>query len=148
MLFWDQIFFCVIFIGNELKPVTATQSSTWLDNVRNYGAANCINGNSVSDRGSDGGTALCITKSEPAPWFAIDYGTTVTVERVEIFSQGDRYAELTRNVDVRISDELPISGSRMFSGGTLLGHFAGPATSEQHITISGQNLLRKTTSEM
>ena len=86
---------------------------------------------------------LCHTEWEPAPWIGIDYGTIVTVKRVEIFNRRDCCAGRTQNVDVRISDEIPTSGSQMFSGGTFFGHFAGPATNGQHIIISGQNLLLK-----
>ena len=118
---------CIAFTGPvvELEPVTATLSSTyWL-------GANCI----------DGTGASCHTNNDATPWIAIDYGTRVIVERVEIFNRGDCCGERTRNVDIRISDELPTSGDQMFSGGHLLGHFAGPATNGQHIIISGQKLL-------
>ena len=86
---------------------------------------------------------ICQTKNEPAPWIAIDYGTTVTVQRVEIFNRRDCCGERTQNVDVRISDAIPTSGSQMFSGGTFSGHFAGPTIIGQHIIITGQNLLLK-----
>ena len=81
---------------------------------------------------------LCHTKWEPAPWIGIDYGTTVTVQTVEIFNRRDCCAERTRNVDVFISDELPTSSNQTFSGNTLLGHFDGPATNGQLITIQGK----------
>ena len=76
--------------------------------------------------------------SEQSPWLAIDYGTTVLVKRVEIFNREDCCGDRTKNVDVRISNELPTSASQMFSGGSLLGQFAGPATDGQHIIISGE----------
>ena len=120
----------------------ATLSST-LQNNNNFGAAKCIDGNTEGpDEGvSDGASAdFCHTEEEPTPWLAIDYGTTVTVQRVEIFNRRQCCGNRTRNVDVRISDELPTSGSQMFSGGTLLGSFAGPATDGQQITISGRKL--------
>ena len=79
---------------------------------------------------------MCHTEVEPAPWLAIDYGTSVTVRRVEIFNR-DGFGDRTRNVDVRISNELPNTGALMFSGGSLLGHFTGPAADGQKITISG-----------
>jgi len=120
----------------ELKPVTATQSSVWAQAT----ATNCIDGVIGND------SSICATNHEDAPWIAIDYGTSVTVQRVEIFNRGsdstgcvsNGCGERTRNVDVRISDELPTSASQMFSGGTLLGHFAGPGTDAQRIIISGQ----------
>ena len=110
--------------------MTATLSST----AYNFVAGNCIDG--------DTGGTFCHTGGEPTPWIAIDYGTRVIVERVELFNRADQAGERTRNVDVRISDELPTSGSQMFSGGTLLGHFDGPATDGQHIIVSGQKLLK------
>ena len=132
---------CIAFTGPvvELEPVTATLSST-LENNEHFGAGKCIDGITEGpDEGtSDGANAdFCHTNDEPMPWIAIDYGTLVTVARVEIFNR-NMAGNRTRNVDVRISDELPPSGSQMFSGGTLLGHFAGPGTNGQHIVISGQ----------
>ena len=125
----------------------ATLSSTLLNN-NNFGAAKCIDGNTEGpDQGlSDGASAdFCSTEDEPTPWLAIDYGTTVTVQRVEIFNRRQCCGFRTRNVDVRISDVLPTSGRQMFSGGTLLGRFVGPGSDGQHITISGKKLLPKTT---
>ena len=127
----------------KLEPVTATLSSTLQDD-NDFGAAKCIDGNTegpdegLPDVASDD---FCHTEEEPTPWIAIDFGTTVTVQRVEIFNRRHCCGERTRNVDVRISDEVPTSGNQMFSGGTLLGHFAGPATDGQHIIISGQKML-------
>jgi len=120
-----------------LLPVTATQSST---SDARFIAAKCIDGDTTGvDDGVDSVFGdMCHTNEERAPWFAIDYGRTVTVATVEIFNRVSCCGDRTRNVDVRISDELPVSGSRMFSGGTLFGHFAGPATNGQHITISGE----------
>ena len=116
----------------ELEPVTAALSLTYHDNYR---AAFCIDGNTEDRRG------ICVTNGEMAPWIAIDYGTRVIVETVEIFNRLSCCGDRTRNVDVRIVDELPTSGSEMYSGGTLLGHFTGPATNGQHIIIEGQQLL-------
>ena len=81
------------------------------------------------------------SRVDGAPWIAVDYGASVTVRRVEIFNRGHN-GRHTRNVDVRISDELPTSSSQMFSGGTLFGHFAGPGTDGQHIIISGQATVK------
>ena len=127
--------------------MTATQSSTLegYGDANQYEAGNCIDGDTA---GIDiyGQLSLCHTNDhtgndDATPWIAVDYGTRVVVERVELFNRADRFGDRTRNVDVRISDELPTSGDQMFSGGTLLGHFAGPGTDGQHIIISGQKLL-------
>jgi len=113
--------------------VTATLSSTGQTGP----AGNCIDGE-MYDPQSPWPHGLCGTHREATPWIAIDYGTRVIVERVDIFNIVHCCGDQTRNLDVRISDELPTSGDQMFSGGTLLGHFAGPATNGQHIIISGQ----------
>ena len=120
--------------------MTAIQSSVLWNVADKFGAANCIDGIKDSDLGPKGRWAICHTNKERAPWIAIDYGTSVTVKRVEIFNRG-KSGQLTRNVEVRISDKLPTSGSQMFSGGTVLGRFAGPASNGQHIIISGQELI-------
>ena len=120
----------------ELEPVTASQSSTLR---AGFGAGNCIDGDTETVH--PGKNAMCHTKKDLTPWISIDYGTRVIVERVEIFNRRDCCGDRTRNVDVRISDQLPTSGDQMFSGGSLLGHFAGPGTKGQHIIISGQKLL-------
>ena len=123
----------ILYTGVELEPVTATLSSLY----RGSPGSRCIDGNTQG--------TLCHTQEglgDPLPWIAIDYGTTVSVGRVELFNRGDCCGDRTRNVDVRIADELPTSGStQMFSGGSLLGHFAGPGTDGQHIIISGQWLV-------
>ena len=118
--------------------MTATQSSTHRNDDHKFGAGNCIDGVTDSDIGPDGHYAICHTShGDVKPWFAIDYDTSVAVQRVEIFNRGD-YGGRTRNVEVRISNELPTSSSEMFSGGNLLGSFAGPAVDGQHIVISGE----------
>ena len=111
--------------------MTATQSST----RPNHPAGICI------DRDTEGEFCHTLGNTDATPWIAIDYGTRVMVERVEIFNRADCCGDRTRNVDVRISDELPTSGDQMFSGGTLLGNFAGPGTDGEHIIVSGQKLL-------
>ena len=118
--------------------MTATLSST---HQPIYGAGNCIDGDTETMPGPEVAPAICHSKNDVAPWIAIDYGTRVIVERVELFNRLDGYGFRTRNVDVRVADELPTSGDQMFSGGTLLGHFAGPGTNRQHIIIAGQKLL-------
>ena len=105
-----------------------------------FSAAKCIDGDTEGPDGGHG-TDMCHTNNERAPWIAVDYGKTVAVHRVEIFNRVACCGARTRNVDIRISDELPTSGSQMFSGGTLLGHFAGPASNGQHIIISGETQL-------
>ena len=108
--------------GELLEPITAQISST------SFGL--------LADRCIDS-VGVCHTDNEPCPWLAIDYGTTVTVKMVAISNRHDCCGDRTKNVDVRISNELPTSASQMFSGGSLFGQFAGPANDGQHIIISG-----------
>merc|ERR1712203_674454 len=146
-----------------LQPVTATQSST----RAGFSATKCIDRDTTGpDSGfDDRGDDMCHTNEEPAPWIALDFGETVLVNRVEIFNRVACCGDRTENVDVHVADELPTSGSELFSvkhvtpvsedtddhddseeddceedeeEGTLFGHFAGPATNGQHIIISGQ----------
>jgi len=136
--------------GLELiQPVTAIQSSTYQNSLypeRDYPAEKCIDGDTGTDGDADTGPTndgnMCHTQEpgERSPWLAIDYGTPVTVKRVEIFNRGDCCGWRTNNVDVRVADELPTSANQMFSGGSLLGHFAGPATDGEHIIITGEAL--------
>ena len=139
--FWSVLRIRYLFTGVELEPVTASQSSTYAGDANQFGAANCIDGEIRDvDHGPDGIRSICHTNDEATPWIAIDYGTLVIVQRVEIFNR-PAYGSRTRNVNVRISDELPTSGSQMFSGGTLFGHFAGPGTDGQHIIIPGETQI-------
>ena len=123
----------LVITGVELlQPVTAQMSSTHSPRT----ADRCIDGDTESAANHDH-TNLCHTQNEGLPWLAIDYGTPVTVKRVEIFNRDDCCGDRTKNVDVRVAYELPTSSSQMFSGGSLLGHFAGPGTDGQHIIVSG-----------
>ena len=123
--------------GDQLQPVRASQSSTYADSDDEFGAGNCIDGETGADRGPDGRYSLCHTNVERYPWLAIDFGKTVVVQRVEIFNRLGCCGDRTRGVQVSVSDELPTSGSQPFQG-TLLGHFGGPAADGQHIIIPGK----------
>ena len=104
------------FIGVEkLTPVAAILSST----RPGWPASECI------DR-----AVMCSSKYELTPWLALDYGKgkKVSVEKVVLSTL--RWSS-ARNVTIRLSNELPTSGSTMFSGGEALATFKGPATSGQ-----------------
>ena len=45
---------------------------------------------------------------------AIDYGKTVIVQRVKIFNRVNCCGDRTKNLGVRISEELPVSSSQKF----------------------------------
>ena len=135
----EPCFFCnVLCLTNitkgveRLKAVKAILSS---ENPKWAPASKCIDGDSETTSIDN----LCHTY-EPfprAPWLALDYGTLVTVKRVELFNRADCCGDRTRNVDIRVSNELPTSDAQMFFRGQLLGHFAGPASDGQHIVIQG-----------
>ena len=75
---------------------------------------------------------VCNTR---APWLALQFFGPVNVTRVNISSET---AAGTKNLEVRLTDELPTSGDQMFTGGQLLGTFEGPATEEgQIIKVEG-----------
>jgi len=113
----------------ELQPSTASMSSTF----SKYVAENCIDGN----WGDDG--KFCHTrKPEDAPWFAIDYGSKVSVAKVVLENRADCCGDRTANVEVRLSDELPEmsdDGKNMFTGGQLIATYAGPGAEMETIEI-------------
>ena len=85
---------------------------------------------------------MCHTNYDEAPWIALDFGEglTVSVHKVFLYNRAAAgrldLAERTRNVTIRLSDELPTSATSMFISGHLLGTFAGPGTPGQQIAIS------------
>ena len=111
---------------STMVPAAATLSTTY----KHFSAKKCINGITT-------GRDLCHSKRELAPWLALDYGkgTKVSVEKVVLFNREDSYAGRTKNVQIRLSNKLPDSGNKMFSGGKLQGTFKGPATRGQRVEI-------------
>ena len=113
---------------------------------RGTGADKCIDG--ITDASSWHG--LCHTSvDDPAPWLALDYGVSkVSVARVVIFDRTycgaqNECMDRTRNVEIRLSNELPTSATSMFTGGYLLGTFAGPAYGKQIEIESGPGWAEK-----
>ena len=102
------------------------------------GPEKCIDG--ITD-GPDGHPGdLCHTNpGEQFPWFAMDFGKDfrVSAEKVLLYNRVNSSSDATRtrNVEIRLSDELPTSTTTIFAGGALLGTFAGPGTSGQVIEI-------------
>ena len=125
----------IYFLGEQLTAVAATQSSTFTG-AYEHPAANCIDGDTGPGEG-ERKWAFCHTRNDRYPWFAVDYGKTYAIERVEIFNRHDCCGKRTKYVEVRVCEELPTSASQKFFGGSLLGNFAGPGTNGQHIIISG-----------
>jgi len=101
----------------KLEPSTVLLSTT----SPNYPANNCIDEEAIS---------LCSTKKEDAPWFAIDYGHEVSVGKVILDNRGEdiktcptsepKCYERTAAVEIRLSNELPTDGNKMFfTDGTI-----------------------------
>ena len=110
------------------------------------GAEKCING---KEDGADSkpkeNTNMCHTKvtnkvAEPNPWFAIDYGNEVRVSvgKTVIVNRKSCCGERAKNIEVRLSNELPADGESMFTGGRLLGKFDGPGTTGEPIEIESE----------
>ena len=92
-------------------------------------AARCIDG------GLRGTSSLCHTQEEKAPWLALDFGTQVEVERVVLHNR-ESNGERLSNAEIRVADQLPLSGQMMFSGGQLFDTFKGPGKSGQVVTLT------------
>ena len=122
---------------DKLAPVTALMSSTKLK----LGAEKCINGKEDGpDIHVQHKSDMCHTKAEPAPWFAIDYGeeVRVSVGKTVIVNRKHCCGERAKNIEVRLSNELPTDGESMYTGGILLGKFEGPGTSGGTIEIESE----------
>ena len=110
-------------------------------NGKRLGPEKCVDG--VIDNPEnfwDPNFSLCATDTEKAPWLAIDYGedAKVSVTEVVLFNRADCCHNRTRNVEIWLADEIPTSGAEKFSGGKLLGTFAGPGTPGERIVIPSQ----------
>ena len=81
-------------------------------------------------------TGSCIDNT---PWLALEFPGPVMVTRVDIYNRDDALsnAQRLKNVEVRLTDELPPSGDQMFTGGQLLGSFDGPGTNGQIVKVEG-----------
>ena len=113
-----------------MLPKSAQLSTTYKEK---FDGNKCIDG--IPTRTRTG--SLCHSKRELAPWLALDYGkdARVSVEKVVLFNRADGSGHRTKNVEVRLANELPTSGKKMFTGGELLGTFKGPGTMGQQIEI-------------
>ena len=105
------------------------------------GAAKCIDGIKTTDPSSHSTDDICHTNcGQSSPWLALEFPGPVRVTKVDIYNRGDECrwcAERTKNLEVRVTDELPTSEDEMYTGGQLLGTFAGPGTPGQIIKVEG-----------
>ena len=99
----------------------------------NFEATKCIDGVTRGVRSN-----VCHTAGkENAPWLLLDFQSRVEVTRVDIYNRADCCGERTKNLEVRLTDGVPTTGERMYTGGQLLGSFQGPGTDGQIISVSG-----------
>ena len=81
-------------------------------------------------------STLAITEEEVAPWLAIEYPEPTEVGKVELVADNQDAAEL-KNCEVRLVDNIDdVLGNAMYTEGTLLGSWAGPASNGETITIN------------
>ena len=101
-------------------------------------AAKCIDGKRTADPSQHDPSMChsdCCNGQENAPWLALEFSGPVNVTRVDIYNRVDNptMAARFRNVEVRLTEELPTSDDQMYTGGELLGTFKGPGTVEQKV---------------
>ena len=108
-----------------------------LSGTSKYPGSNCIDG-ITSDKSN-----LCATPGKnikPCQWLALQFQEQVEVFRVDIYNRNNKNAgvpERTRNLEVRLTYELPTSADSMFTEGHQLGTFDGPGKSGQIIKVEG-----------
>ena len=80
---------------------------------------------------------MSISEEEDAPWVAIEFPDPVEVGKVELVAADQEQAVELKNCEVRLLDDIVgILGSAMYTEGTLLGSWAGPASNGETITIN------------
>ena len=113
----------------QLVPTDAHMSTTY----GNMKATRCIDGNKTH--------GLCHNDcQENAPWLAVEFPDPVEVTRVDIYNRRDEWGSRTKNLEVRLTNDLPTSGDQMFTGGKLLGTWAGPGKDGEIVKIEGSAL--------
>ena len=100
-------------------------------------------GHATAEKCIDGVTSgswqtVCETpRHQLSRWIALEFHSQVEVTIVVLYARSDCCWERTKNLEVRIADELPTSSDSMFTGGQLLGYYEGPATSGEIIKVEG-----------
>ena len=108
--------------------VTGHMSSIYENNANDFGPGKVLDG----DTGSK-----AVTLQEAAPWIAVEYPGPTEVSKVEIINAPGGDGQRTKDCEVRLVDDLTgIQGSAMFTGGTLLGSWAGPGAGGETFTIN------------
>jgi len=120
---WKEARMTLVANVPQLYPINAFLSKNGYQNNRL--AAKCIDG-VKTDSGN-----MCHTDCDTnAPWLALEFLEPVKVTNVDIYNRGDtaEAAARLKNVEVRLTDELPTSDDQMYTEGQLLGTFQGPGT--------------------
>ena len=133
-------------LGGKLEAVAAVMSSNRESSVADasqiYPPSMCIDGvDSGFNDGISGDMNLCHTLAEIAPWLALDFGSPVTVGKVVLVNRINCCGERLRNAEVRVSDQLPLSGTEMFTGGEMLGTFTGPGQDGEVVELVSSSIL-------
>ena len=119
-------------MSDELIPIAAKMSSTFTWNGKQHGtrlrAENCIDGDTVVSFCNTGGR-------EEAPWLVLEFNALVHVRRVVIYNRNISGNRL-KNLEVRVTNELPVSSSYMSTLGQLLGRFPGPGRNGQIVSLN------------
>ena len=117
---------------SRLGPVNAVMSTVY----QGFTAEKCIDSEEGGwDPGHSDEENMCQTLPEPFPWLALDFGSTVNVTRVVLVNRFAAGGDKAQGISVFVADNLPTSSEGLFTNGSLLGFFAGPATEKQKIQV-------------
>ena len=112
------------FLAEQLQNHVAAHGSS-VHSTHN--ATNVVDGNTRT---------VSISEEEDAPWVAIEYPDPTEVGKVELVADQEHAVEL-KNCEVRLLESITgVLGSNMYTGGALLGFWAGPASNGETITIN------------
>eukprot|EP00092_Neocalanus_flemingeri_P013748 GFUD01014827.1.p1 GENE.GFUD01014827.1~~GFUD01014827.1.p1 ORF type:complete len:601 (-),score=175.50 GFUD01014827.1:102-1904(-) len=77
---------------------------------------------------------------EPHPWIMLEYPQSINIKEVVIKNRKNCCGDRFRDIEVRVTEERPeLNKTEAFSGGVLLGTYAGPGWTDQPpITFSDQ----------
>ena len=117
---------------SRLGPLNAVMSSVY----EGFTAEKCIDGEEGGwDPGHSDEENMCHTLPEPFPWLALDFGSTVNVTRVVLVNRFAAGGDKAQGISVFVANNLPTSSEELFTNGSLLGVFVGPATEKQKIQV-------------
>lgn len=117
---------------------SASQSTTQTGGLHSNEASRAVDGNTNGDRSSqagtvDGGTCTQTTPSDPSPWWQLDLGRVVEIERIDIYHQTDQ------NQDSAVGGRVLVSNSSDFSANeaTLCEVLDEPGAAPEQVQCHG-----------